>query len=319
MTRYRGTAAILSAVFLIVAGAVYAYDGLYGLNLVLRHGAVFWTNVRKDDPRLSPAMRLALADDAVTASAGSYSWQTWSPGFETSEMPVLADAAEVDRLYLARLDPGRYRLIVRTAPAGNEYPSDWMRDLHAILVINGSYYGSRGVPATPLLAGGLFQGPRDHQGGGVLTVSSHETILRALTNDDSADLFAGNDDGIVSHPLLVGRASNAKPITPSRWLANRSFISQDTRGRIILGTTKDAFFSLARLATFLESAPLDLKVALNLDGGPVACQSVSIADFKRDVCGKYELREKDRSLQLWTVLYGQPVLPIALAVIPRSP
>ena len=163
-----------------------------------------------------------------------------------------------------------------------------------------------------------MQGPHDYQGGGgILTVSSQETILRALPKDDSSEAFAGSDDGIVSYPLLVGRASGAKPITPSRWLANRSFIGQDVQGRIILGTTKDAFFSLARLGAFLEAAPLNLKIAMNLDGGPVACQSISVADFKRDVCGKYELREKDGSLQLWTVFYGQSVLPVALAVIPR--
>lgn len=319
MIRYRYATAILLAALVAGVGAVYAYDGLYGLNLVLRHGAVFWTDVERDDLRLSPAMRRALADDTVTATAGAFSWQAQSPGFETSELPVLADGSEVDRLYLARLDPRRYRLIVRTAPAGNEYPADWMRHLNAVLVINGSYYGRAGVPATPLLADGVIQGPRDyHGGGGILSVSSHETILRAVTKDDSAPMFAGSEDGIVAYPLLVGRASHAKPIVPSRWLANRSFVGQDTQGRIILGTTKDAFFSLARLSAFLETAPLDLETAMNLDGGPVACQSVSIADFKRDVCGKYELREKDRSLQLWTVLYGPPVLPVALAAIPRE-
>jgi hypothetical protein len=318
MMRYRRTAAILLGGLLVAAGAIYAYDGLYGLNLVLRHGAVFWTKVGPDDPRLSPAMRLALATDTPAASAGPFSWQSRTPGFETSEMPVLAGGSEVDRLYLARLDPRRYRLIVRTAPAGNEYPADWLRRLHAVLIVNGSYYGRGGVPATPVLTNGSIQGPSSYQGGGVLTVSPRETNLRPLVKDGSAEAFAGNDDGIVSNPLLVGRAAGAMPITPSRWLANRSFIGEDRQGRIVIGTTKDAFFSLSRLAAFLEAAPLDLTVAMNLDGGPVACQAVSIADFRRDVCGKYELREKDGSLELLHLLYGRPVLPVVLAAIPRE-
>jgi hypothetical protein len=52
------------AVFLIVLltfAAVWAYAGLYGVNVVLRHGGTCWTSVRGDSSLLSPSMRLALA------------------------------------------------------------------------------------------------------------------------------------------------------------------------------------------------------------------------------------------------------------------
>ena len=80
----------------------------------------------------------------------------------------------------------------------------------------------------------------------------------------------------------------------ARWLANRSFVAQDETGRIVLGTTKDAFFSLDRLAAFLREAPLALKLALNLDGGPIACQAIALKDFKRDFCGQWEMASRLR-------------------------
>jgi len=47
----------------------------------------------------------------------------------------------------------------------------------------------------------------------------------------------------------------------------------------VIGTTRDAFFSLDRLADFLATAPLDLERALNLDGGPIACQSIRVGRY----------------------------------------
>ena len=64
-------------------------------------------------------------------------------------------------------------------------------------------------------------------------------------------------------------------------LANRSFVAQDADGRILFGTTREAFFSLYRLASFLERSPLPATLALNFDGGPVACQGVAINAFRR--------------------------------------
>jgi hypothetical protein len=44
-----------------------------------------------------------------------------------------------------------------------------------------------------------------------------------------------------SYPLLVGPGpSRVQP--GRRWLANRTFIANDTSGRIILGTTKEVIF-----------------------------------------------------------------------------
>jgi hypothetical protein len=90
-------------------------------------------------------------------------------------------------------------------------------------------------------------------------------------------------------------------------------------GRIVLGTTRDAFFSLERFAAFLKEAPLGLRLALNLDGGPVACQGVWIGDFHRDFCGRWETSVHDGQLKLLAPLIGTRRwgLPVILAASRR--
>jgi Phosphodiester glycosidase len=123
----------------------------------------------------------------------------------------------------------------------------------------------------------------------------------------------------VSYPLLIGADGTSRAGADTGWLANRSFVGQDRAGRIVLGTTADAFFSLARLADFLRAAPLDLALALNLDGGPVACQGIAVAAYRRDFCGKWEFRLDGDQPMLLTGLFGTRrwALPVVLAVLPR--
>jgi hypothetical protein len=124
---------------------------------------------------------------------------------------------------------------------------------------------------------------------------------------------------MVSYPLLVAPVGTNRVTADRRWLANRSFVGQDKSGRIILGTTTDAFFSLSRLATFLRTAPLDLATALNLDGGPVACQGVSVGRYQRRFCGQWETQTRGADIKLLGWRFGAWALPIVLAVAPKPP
>jgi len=192
--------------------------------------------------------------------------------------------------------------------------------LGAVAVINGSYYSRRGLPDTPFISDGLALGPQDYDArhGAFVSMSGKATI-EDLAGKTWRDVLRGADDAMVSYPILIDAEGRSRVNGDSRWLANRSFIALDRSGRIILGTTKDAFFSLERLASFLKNAPLDLTMALNLDGGPVACQGIALDDFRRDFCGEWELAVRDEQLKLLTGGFGRRrwALPIILAVLPK--
>ena len=62
-----------------------------------------------------------------------------------------------------------------------------------------------------------------------------------------------------------------------------------------------------------------MKLALNLDGGPIACQAIALKDFKRDFCGQWEMASHYGELRVLRPVLGlrRWGLPIALAVLPK--
>jgi phosphodiester glycosidase len=303
-----------------LAGLI-AYSGTYGLNHhLLRRQTMVWVAANPDDSRLSPAMRLALGAHPPDVMAGAFAWARIDKGFEVGELPVLADGAEVERILLARVDPAHFKFQVWNRPSGDRDAQDWLSHLGAALIINGSYYSRYGTPATPILSARVPSGPATYDARhGAFVASPHYVGIRDLARISWQEALRGADDAMVSYPLLIGDDGESRSRGDPRWLANRSFVAQDGDGRIVLGTTADAFFSLDRLAAFLRAAPLGLKLALNLDGGPIACQAIALKDFRRDVCGRWETASDDGKLRVLTPLFGHRNLglPLVLAVLPR--
>jgi len=75
------------------------------------------------------------------------------------------------------------------------------------------------------------------------------------------------------------------------------------------------------LRVLARAAPLDLTVALNLDGGPVASQGIALDGFRRSVCGQWELAvHGDVRELLMPLLWSRArcwEMPIVLAVLPK--
>ena len=68
----------------------------------------------------------------------------------------------------------------------------------------------------------------------------------------------------------------------------------------------------------LLAAPLDLKVALNLDGGPVACQSVRAGGVHRVHVARWEAQEENGRAKLIYAPLGESEMPIVLVARPKS-
>ncbi len=281
--------AVIVALLTIVSGAWFIWhrNGAYGLNVLLRRGGSYWVTVAADDARLSPAMRLALRPAIPDVTAGASAWKDVEPGFEVREIPVVAGSEEVDRLYLNRFDPARFRFVARNQPNGARNIDQWEEALRpdgpggTVLIVNGSYFGLKGEADTPLVTMGERLGPHDYDAkAGLWVANASGTHVVDLAGRDWGRVLDGAENAMVSYPLLVSEDGRNAVRTKSNWLANRTFIAEDRQGRIIVGSTKDAFFSLDRLAAFLLSAGLNIKTALNLDGGPVAGLSVRSGSYR---------------------------------------
>jgi Phosphodiester glycosidase len=309
---FLGTGAIFSG--------LYAYAGLYGINVVLKRGGSVFAVVTPNDPRISSSMRMALQAEVPPATSGQFSWRILQQGFEVAELPVVSQGIEVDRILLTRLEPTQFRFEVLTAPAGHKDLGDWMKSHNPLLVINGSYFDRYGLAVTPLKTQGVQMGPSPYNAThGIFTVTGSEVAIHDLSSQDWSPLLSKAREAMVSYPLLLAADGSTRVKSDRRWLAARSFVGIDKSGHVVFGTSRDAFFSLERLGSFLKDAPLDLKIALNLDGGPLACQAVSVGSYVRDFCGDWETQTKGNDIILLQRLAGNKrwALPIVLAVFPK--
>ena len=263
----------------------------------------------------------AQSDDPPPLAAGRYAWTTPAAGFETTELPVLEDGREVERIHLTRIDAAHFKVEVHAAPAAARELQDWMRVTGAVMIVNGSYFDREGNPATPVVSRGRPLGPKKYgTRHGAFIVSPDGPVVQDLGHTRWQTAFRGATEAMVSFPMLIGadgrsRATNSNPLL----VANRSFVGQDSAGRIVVGTTGSAYFSLDRFADFLADAGLDLTRALNLDGGPPACQAVAIGTFRRSVCSNSEISSDAGQLRALGQLFGHRPwgLPIVLAVFPK--
>lgn len=290
---------------------LWLYAGPYGLNVLFRHGGTWWVTVGTDSNWLSSAMRLALSD-APVAEPGGFAWRTIETGFDVADLDARVNGQVVDRVRLVRIDPALFRFEIKTAFRGDTKLDDWMTSSHPVMVVNGSYSDRHGRAATPLISDGALQGPSDYDAKAGAFIGRKGSVgVLDLRDTDYHAAFAGASDAMVSFPLLIADGQTHVE-HPSRWLANRSFVGQDRSGHIVIGTTDDAFFTLDRFARFLLEAPLDLTTALNLDGGPVASQAVSLNGFDRQIHGRWEAQVQGDQVKLLVWPYGSVAMPIAL-------
>ena len=312
------TPVLLASVAAVVA---YAKGGWYGVNVMLRRGANVWTDVKPDDDRLSRGIRMSLAGKRTPDAPEPVRWRQVAAGLDVADLPVRVGGQHVDGLLLSRIDPARYRFRVLNRPTGDRDVGDWMSATGASLVVNGSYYSRAATADTPVISDGHRLGPASYRAThGAFVAAGTGARLLDLAGADWRQATEGADQAMVSYPMLLGADGRGRAAdADERWLANRSFLGQDGAGRIIVATTRDAYFSLRSLAAFLPRAGLDLRLALNLDGGPVACQKVSAGAYVRDFCGEYELAVHDGKLQSLFPLvdFRRSALPMALVAVRR--
>lgn len=304
------------------SGWLWNRSAAYGFNTIFRRGGTYWISIKTDDPRLSPAMQLALKMPPPAAQPGPLAWREVEKGFQVAELPVMVDGRQVDTILLNRIDPALFRFAAHNAPAGDMGVDEWEKALpKAVLIVNGSYYNLKGAPDTPILSDGIAMGPKEYDAkAGAFVAGDGFADIKDLSGETWQAAFQGATNAMVSYPLLLGPDGQTHVPVKSRWLANRTFVGKDGDGRIIVGTTKEAFFPLDRLAEFLKTSPLNLKIALNFDGGPIACQSVRLNGFQRKFYARWEAQVHGDEVRLlrWPLESANWAMPMVLTVERRG-
>lgn len=267
-------------------------------------------------------LRIALQPVVPMPTASALLWETRSPGLETAELELRVGDVVVDHMMLVRLDPHRYRFSVHWDPTGTRLAEDWQRELGAAVVVNGSYFGDKFVPLTPLRTSGRPAGPESYQSThGAFVADGSAVDILDLKDRDVFQAIGKFPEAMVSYPLLIDADGENRAVESKTWLASRNFVALDESNRVVLGTTETGFFSIHRLGDFLKAAPLGLRVALNFDGGPLVSQVVSAGQFSRAFHGRAEISNGADVLRVfWHEHFRSSwTLPIVLVAVPIQP
>lgn len=316
---HRRLVASLGTLLALVLG-VWGYSAYVGAPAIAFENGILWFSMRDDAPWLPTRVKASLETPFEAVTPGRVEWRSLQPGFDVAELPVVVGGIEHDRVYLTRIDPARFRFIVRNDPANSHTVDDWLRDLHAVAAINGSYFGRDFRPSTPVVIDGARSGPADYDAQqGMFIATAGSARIQDLAHANWREVIRNADSAMVSYPMLIDANGQSRAPSGTRWLASRSFVAQDHNGMIILGSAPRGFFTLERLADFLRRADLNIALALNLDGGPVACQGVAINGYRRVVYGELEMQASPgivRTMPTSRVFHA--TLPMVLAVVPAS-
>ena len=262
-------------------------------------------------------LTIAIQHKHEIPQAAPISWRTLEQGLDTAIIEVALHQHIVDRIHLVRVDPAYFSFRVHQSAHNPRTAESWRQQLQAQVVINGSYYDHQEKPLTPIKSQGVSFGPSSYTSThGAFVSSKHYTGIIDLQGIDVHQAIVPYPDVLVSYPLLFDTLGTVRAAGHDDWLANRSFLAIDTDGMIVLGMTEQGFFSLKRLAHFLNQSPLKLLCALNLDGGPISSLAVKTDSYHHVLSGRWALQNPERPDQILHQRLSSQAskLPIVLAV-----
>lgn len=314
-SRFRKLLIVAGAAVLCAVIIFYPVSVRWLFLTVVERGPAYFEPV---EVSYKPWLKASLADKNSIPRYKIGKFEEVGQGLSVFDIKVVTQDDELlDEIHALKIDPKYYDFSVHVAPGEIRDVDEWVDSLNAVAVINGSYYAKGGYPSTPVKSNGKAFGPSNYKANhGAFLVSGGRPHIEDLANQDWTIDFDRSSEAMVSYPLLLDQNGDVRAEGHDDWLANRSFVAQDQSGSIFLATTTTGYFSLRRLGMFLQILPLDIRYALNLDGGPVASLAVRSQNYSRSYYGLYELISRDNNPQLLKpAIEGKKfTLPIVLAV-----
>jgi hypothetical protein len=243
----------------------------------------------------SPLMKTPENSSAATVwwkqSSADSGWGSIQRGLERRKI-ILQDAAlnPLEELLILRIDPDLFSMDVGYDTRGKTLDS-WQLDTGAAAVVNGGYFQKEDdvyLPAGLIVVGGKAIGNSYGSFAGMLAVGKTVTELRWLAvqpYDPREPLLAA----IQSFPVLIKPDGQIGfSLANEDYLqARRTVVGQDRGGRIVFLVASVGAFTLHQLSVYLHDSDLDLKIAMNLDGGPSS--GMLIANPREIIPARYPL------------------------------
>jgi exopolysaccharide biosynthesis protein len=145
--------------------------------------------------------------------------------------------------------------------------SEWMKQEHAIAVMNGGYFDQENQTKGLVISDGQTSGTSYDGFGGMLSVDSQGNVsLRSLRDQPYDPNNEQIQQATQSSPMLIVNGKRTQ-FSANAASSRRSVVALDKQGHLLLIASAGQAFSLDELADLLASSDLSINTALNLDGG----------------------------------------------------
>jgi uncharacterized protein YigE (DUF2233 family) len=207
-----------------------------------------------------------VAEPAATQPPYDGLWYQVKPGIEYALMQGRVNMRE-ELLLVTRLDPARISVRVLYEPDAPKTAREWQTQSGADLIVNGGFFDDQNRATGLVIADGQPFG-RSYRGfGGMFAWRDAAPELWWL-RDAPYRADEAIAQAVQGFPMLVVDGQPVEGMSDNGERNRRSFVALDQQGRVLLGVTQMAQWSLTDLAQFLAQSPdLGVSRALNLDGG----------------------------------------------------
>lgn len=245
--------------------------------------------------RVSALVAVVVGAFLIGQRTGGTHWRELVPGVEFATLrgePYCRSGSTT--IAALRLDPARVRLRVRHYTGEPERrPLDiveWRRRSGALAVFNaGQYYDDYSYMGL-LAGGGRLISRREHPTyRAALVAGPRDGGARARVMDLSRERLDADSLGwteVAQSFMLFDRAGTVR-VRNSDQVANRTAVAEDRRGRLVV-LTSEGGYTLHDFAQLLQRSPLDLALAMAMDGGREAEMLVSVGSFRYASFGQWE-------------------------------
>lgn len=194
-------------------------------------------------------------------------WTTTQPGVDLRREQWKGASGNTDTVTITRFDPKKVKISIGYQPGNPQPLKTWMKQSNAIAVINGGYFNEQDVATALLIANGQSYGTSYQNCCGMFSVDTQGQIGIQYLADQPYDANTQQlEQAVQSRPMLMQNSKRAQ-FEETADSSPRSIVAIDTQGRLLFIVSPSAAFSLDETADLLQQSDLQLKTALNLDGG----------------------------------------------------
>ncbi|GCF07780.1 phosphodiester glycosidase family protein [Dictyobacter arantiisoli] len=213
---------------------------------------------------------ITLNGTPVTSSSQSGTlnqWTTAQPGVELRSEHWKSAGGNEDTVSIARFDLNKVHLSVGYQPDKPLALKDWMKQTNALAVINGGYFDQQNQSTALIVANSQVYGTSYANCCGMFSVNSQGQVsIRSLADQPYDPSTEQITQATQSRPMLIvnGKRTQFQETTAA---SPRSVVAMDNQGRLLFIVSPSQAFSMDELADLLIQSDLNIKNALNLDGG----------------------------------------------------